>query len=105
VQGPFVLSRYFWKMDFDLILGVRSGSLFMPLQSAAWSLAAAENVDVAKQTTAGMAPISVHQSFAPASAAGKKNEMDKAFANQTCRLMARSREVAPEELPCRPVET
>jgi hypothetical protein len=105
VQGPFVLSRYFWKMDFDLILGVRSGSLFMPLQSAAWSLAAAENVDVAKQTTAGMAPISVHQSFAPASAAGKKNEMDKAFASQTCRLMARSREVAPEELPCRPVET
>jgi outer membrane protein OmpA-like peptidoglycan-associated protein len=105
VQGPFVLSRYFWKMDFDLILGVRSGSLFMPLQSAAWSLAAAENVDVAKQTTAGMAPISVHQSFAPARAAGKKSEMDKAFASQTCRLMARSREVAPEELPCRPVET
>lgn len=105
LKGPFVLSRYFWKMDFDLILGVRSGSLFMPLQSAAWSLAAAENVDVAKQTTAGMAPISVHQSFSPASAASKKDEMDKAFASQTCRLMARSREVAPEELPCRPVET
>jgi outer membrane protein OmpA-like peptidoglycan-associated protein len=104
VRGPFVLSRYFWKMDFDLILGVRSGSLFMPLQAAAWSLAAAENVDVAKQTTAGMAPVSVHQSFAPVSAAGKKNEMDKAFASQTCRLMARSREVAPEELPCRPIE-
>jgi hypothetical protein len=30
--------------------------------------------------------------------------MDKAFANQTCRLMARSREIVPEELPCRPVE-
>jgi outer membrane protein OmpA-like peptidoglycan-associated protein len=103
-QGPFVLSRYFWKMDFDLILGVRSASLFMPLQAAAWSLAAAENVDVAKQTTVGMAPISVHQPFVPVSAAGKKDEMDKAFANQTCRLMARSREVAPEELPCRPVE-
>ncbi len=105
VRGPFVLSRYFWKMDFDLILGVRSASLFMPLQAAAWSLAAAENVDVAKQTTTGMAPISVHQSFVPVSAAGKKDEMDKAFVSQTCRLMARSREVAPEELPCRPVET
>ena len=103
--GPFVLSRYFWKMDFDLILGVRSSSLFMPLQAAAWSLASAENVDVAKQTTSGMAPISVHQSFAPVSAAGKKGEMDVAFGTQTCRLMARSREIVPEELPCRPAET
>ena len=105
VQGPFVLSRYFWKMDFDLILGVRSGGLFMPLRSAVWNLAAAEEVDVAKKTTTGMAPVSVHQSFATVNAADKKDEMDNAFAGPTCRLMARSREIAPEELPCRPAES
>jgi len=105
VQGPFVLPRYFWKMDFDLILGVRSSSLFMPLRSAVWNLAAAETVDVAKQTTSGMAPISVHQPFATVTAADKKDEMDNAFTGPTCRLMARSREIAPEEPPCRPVES
>ena len=105
VQGPFVLSRYFWKMDFDLILGVRSGGLLMPLRSAVWNLAAAEDVDVAKQTTSGMAPVSVHQSFATVTAADKKDEMDNAFAGPTCRLMARSREIVPEERPCRPVES
>lgn len=103
-KGPFKLSRYFWKMDFDLILGIRSLGLFMPLQSATWSLAAAEDVDVDKKTTTGLSPISVHQSFSPASAAGKKGELDAAFAGPTCRLMARSREVSPAELPCRPVE-
>jgi outer membrane protein OmpA-like peptidoglycan-associated protein len=105
VQGPFVLSRYFWKMDFDLILGVRSSGLFMPLRSAVWNLAAAETVDVAKQTTSGLAPVSVHQPFATVAAADRKNELDGAFSGPTCRLMARSREVAPEELPCRPAES
>jgi hypothetical protein len=103
-KGPFKLSRYFWKMDFDLILGIRSLGLFMPLQSATWSLAAAEDVDVDKKTTTGLSPISVHQSFSPASAAGKKGELDAAFGGPTCRLMARSREVSPAELPCRPAE-
>jgi len=105
VQGPFVLSRYFWKMDFDLILGVRSSGLFMPLRSAVWNLAAAETVDVGKQTTSGLAPISVHQPFATVAAADKKGELDNAFSGPTCRLMARSREVVPEELPCRPAES
>ncbi|MBA2658533.1 MAG: hypothetical protein H0U72_02945 [Nitrosospira sp.] len=77
----------------------------MSLRSAVWNLAAAEEVDVAKQTTTAMASVSVHQSFATANAAGKKDEMDNAFTGPTCRLMARSREIVPEELPCRPVET
>ena len=103
-NGPFMLSHYFWKMDFDLILGIRSSSLFMPLQSAAWSLAAAEDVDVKKQKTNGLSPISVHQTFATVSAADKKGELDKAFTGQTCRIMARSREIVPEEKPCKPTE-
>ena len=59
-------------MDFDLILGIRSSGLFMPLQSAAWSLAAAENVDVEKKTTTGLSPVSVHQPFSSATTAGKR---------------------------------
>ncbi|MFT3823212.1 MAG: DUF4157 domain-containing protein [Chitinophagaceae bacterium] len=101
-NGPYELVHYFWKMDFDVILGIRSASLFMPLQSAIWNLAAAEDVDITAKTVSGMAPIAVHQDFVSVSAKDKKASLDMAFSGPTCRLMSRSREVAPDELPCRP---
>lgn len=102
-SGPFVLNSYFWSMEFDLVLGVRDFGAFMPLQSAHWGLAASEDVNVSARTTSGMGVASVHGSFQPGGPANVPS-IEAAMSGPTCRMLARSREVVPEELPCRPAE-
>jgi outer membrane protein OmpA-like peptidoglycan-associated protein len=102
-SGPFVLNSYFWSMEFDVILGLRDSGTLLPLHSAHWGLAASEDVDVAKKTTSGMGPVAVHGDFRPG-APSTVSSIETAMSGQTCIMMARSREVVPEELPCRPAE-
>jgi Domain of unknown function (DUF4157)/OmpA family len=101
----FELESYFWSMRFDLILGVRSMTGFMPLFSSLWGLAAAEDVDVPKKTTTGLGPVAVHSGFTATTAAAKRSVIDAAMAEKTCRLMARIRNIEQSDLPCQPVET
>ena len=103
-KGPFVLQRYSWTMGFDLILGIRAASLFMPLQAVAWGLGSTEDVDVKNKKTSGLGPFVVHGNWAPATAAAKKAEVDTAMSGKTCRLLARSIENLPNERPCKPDE-
>ncbi|HEX6043974.1 MAG TPA: DUF4157 domain-containing protein [Pyrinomonadaceae bacterium] len=102
-SGPFVLQRYVWQMEFDLVLALRDSGTILPLHSAHWGLASSEDVDVAKRKTSGMGPITLHSDF-QAGPPASVGSIETAMSAQTCRVMARSREFAPEEMPCRPAE-
>ena len=102
ISGEFVLTRYHWGMSFVVVLGVREGSLLMPLQHARWSVAASEGVDVPRKTTTGPPPVVVYGSWEPGASLGFS--VETAMSGKTCRLAARSVEIAPEERPCRPSE-
>ncbi|HTE11534.1 MAG TPA: DUF4157 domain-containing protein [Chitinophagaceae bacterium] len=103
-SGPFVLQRYSWAMGFDLIVGIRSGNAFMPLNSVTWGLGSTEDVDVKNKKTSGIGPFAVHGNWGTTSVIAKRTEINPAMSGKTCRLLARSMEFTPEEHPCRPNE-
>ncbi|HTE12680.1 MAG TPA: hypothetical protein VK645_16985, partial [Chitinophagaceae bacterium] len=89
---------------FDLIVGIRSGNAFMPLNSVTWGLGSTEDVDVKNKKTSGIGPFAVHGNWGTTSVTAKRTEINTAMSDKTCRLLARSMEFTPQEHPCRPNE-
>ncbi|MDQ3986726.1 MAG: OmpA family protein [Actinomycetota bacterium] len=99
-NDPFVLTNYFWFMEFQIIAGVRDVGLFMPLQQARWFVTASQTVDVKAKRTTGMEPIAIHVGWQPGgSSAGA---VAGAMSGPSCRFGTRMAETGPQELPCRP---